>query len=286
MFLVGCETSKGINSEEAFEYFYKSPDKKYILPKSLKEISGLTIIDSTTAVCVQDENGILFFYDLLSSTIKTQKIFAADGDYEGVACVNNSIYVLRSDGVLFEIVDYRAEKLVVTIHQTGIPVDDYEGLCYDVDNNRLLIACKGRGGKIGALKDQKEIYDFNLGTKRASSKPVMELSISAVKKFALKNYKGFPVKEVKKTEVKEADIKFLPSEIGIHPISKKLYLLSAADRCLFIFNMKGEVESIEQLKENLFHKSEGLSFFKNGDMLISNEADDEDPILLRLNYRK
>ena len=80
-------------------------------------------------------------------------------------------------------------------------------------------------------------------------------------------------------------LKFRPSAMAIHPITKKLYLLSAVDHSLFIFNESGVIEQIEQLNPVLFNKSEGLTFFPNGDMIITNEGQTGTPTLLRFNYR-
>jgi hypothetical protein len=67
-------------------------------------------------------------------------------------------------------------------------------------------------------------------------------------------------------------------------VTKKLYLLSAVDHMMFIFDSTGKLEHIEQLSPKLFNKAEGITFFANGDMLITNEAQRMKPTLLRFNY--
>ena len=86
-------------------YKLTEPDARIILPDTLREISGLTCIDSNLFACIQDENGILFIYDLKQNKIREQFTFNIDGDYEGICRVSDTIYILRSDGVLFEISD-------------------------------------------------------------------------------------------------------------------------------------------------------------------------------------
>ena len=81
-------------------------------------------------------------------------------------------------------------------------------------------------------------------------------------------------------------LKFRTSAVCIHPISKKLYLLSAVDHLLFIFNMNGTIEHMEKLDPYLFNKAEGITFFDNGDMFVTNEGQHKKPTLLRFNYRK
>ena len=71
----------------------------------------------------------------------------------------------------------------------------------------------------------------------------------------------------------------------IHPLSGKLFLLSAPDHLLFIFKMTGELEHIEVLDQSIFNKPEGIAFLANGDMLISNEGQNKQPTLLRFKYQ-
>ena len=78
----------------------------------------------------------------------------------------------------------------------------------------------------------------------------------------------------------------MTSAIAVHPITKKLYLLSASDHLFFIFNMSGSIEHIELLDRDIFNKAEGITFLDNGDMLITNEGQNKEPTLLRFNYRK
>jgi hypothetical protein len=214
--------------------------------------------------------------------IVDQIAFHSDGDYEGIAKVNQSIYILRSDGVIFEIEDYRADQLVTHEFVTGIPADNNEGLCYDKSKNRLLVACKGKIGKGPEYKDKRVVYAFDLDEKKLSDEPVMEIDIQVMKEFARVNKIDLPTREKKKGE--EPIIRFRTSAICIHPITGDLYLLSAADHMLFLFDEAGRIIHIELLDPSVFNKAEGVTFFENGDMLISNEGQDGSPTFLRFSY--
>jgi uncharacterized protein YjiK len=288
-----CSDGNSKNQQEEFlmekeeltiGYNFSSPDKLLILPGILQEISGLTNIDTTTFACIQDENGILFIYDIVNNKIQQQYKFTMDGDYEGITRVGKSMYVLRSDGTLFEISDYSSKNFKLASYDTGIPADNNEGLCYDEANNRLLIAAKGKVGKGREFKDKRVIYGFDLKTKTLSDEPAFDFDLQDINRFAQKNDIALPVKEKKNGNKKESTIKFRTSAIVIHPLTKKLYLLSASDHMLFVFDMKGTIEHIELLDEEQFNKAEGITFFDNGDMLITNEGQDKKPTLLRFNY--
>ena len=267
-------------------YDFTKPVLSDILPTSLHEISGLTILDSVTIACVQDENGILFLYDIKDHRITRQYTFGLNGDYEGITKVNHSIYVLRSDGVLFEIKDYHSKKLSVKTCATGIRALNNEGLCYDADNNRLLIGAKGKINKDPLNKELRCIYEFSLKTKQLNPTPAFSFNVTDINISAKMQGVVFSKKKNKKGMLIETGLKMNTSEIAIHPITKQLFVLSASDHCLFIFNMNGNLEMIESLNPVLFNKAEGLSFFPNGDLMISNEGQTHQPTLLRFNYKQ
>jgi len=266
-------------------YDFSKPLLHDILPASLQEISGLTIIDSTIIACIQDENGILFLYDLKHHKLKKQYTFGLNGDYEGITKVGEFLYVLRSDGILFEIKDYSTKKIQVKTYATHVPAVNNEGLCFDSINNRLLIGAKGKINKDATNKDYRYIYEFNLATKSLSQTPAYTFNILDVNLFAKLNDIELRKRKTKNGKIVEIGLKFNTSEIAIHPITKQLYVLSANDHCLFVFNTNGNLEHIEKLNHTLFNKAEGLSFYSNGDILISNEGQAHQPTLLKFNYK-
>jgi len=265
-------------------YNLSSPDQKLILPDKLREVSGLTILDSVTVAMIQDENGILFIYDLRENRIKAQVIFAGTGDYEDIALVNKTIFVLRSDGILFEITNFISKDFKVTYFKTGVPSSDIEGLCFDRINNRLLIGCKGDIRKEN-FKNRRAVYGFDLKTRKLIPEPVFVFDIESVNRLANTDNsgsKGDKGKKDKKDKKKKVEIR--TSAIAIHPKTGKLFLLSATDNVLCIANKTGLVEDIIDLDNDIFPQAEGISFFPGGEMLITNEARDKKPTLLRFNY--
>lgn len=266
-------------------YNFNEPVSKDVLPVVLHEISGLAIVDPNTIACIQDENGILFFYDTKTHKIKREIAFGLNGDYEGITLVDKSLFILRSDGVLFEIKNFSSAKFSIKTYATQVPALNNEGLCYDAANDRLLIGAKGRINKDPLYKDQRIIYAFDLKTKSLNKKPVFQLNINDINISAKLDGFNFTKRKDKKGNVIEVGLKLNTSEIAIHPVTKQLYVLSATDHCLFIFNMNGKLETITRLNPNIFNKAEGLSFFANGDLMISNEGQEHQPTLLRFNYQ-
>jgi len=285
------EQSSDNKSYNAIGYNLSDPDEIFILPDILHEISGITAIDSLSIACVQDENGAVFIFDLLKNKISDRLMFNINGDYEGITQVGNKFYILRSDGMLFEIENTEQSVLKKEIFLTGIPAKNNEGLCYDKQNNRLLIAPKDNFDKETVKKGKRPVYGFDLSESVFIKEPVFNFDLSDIKKFALdskvideeKNNKG---KDKKKKEKNESEIEFKPSELGIHPHTKDIYVLSGTENMLFVFDSAGTVKYIEKLKTDLFINPEGITFLNNGDMFISNEGQNRRATLLRFDYKR
>lgn len=271
-------------SKERIGYDLENPTRILKLPPILREISGITLLDSTTIACVQDENGILFLYDISGNKIKKQISFYENGDYEGICSVDSLLFVLRSDGALFEVEGYRYGKPKVIRHATEMSGSNNEGLCYDKEHNRLLIARKNRVAKEKEFRNKRVVYEFDLKRRLLNANPVFEFDVDSIKKMAEEDHLGLPKKNKKKNQAPEPFIRFASSEIAIHPITKKIVLLSSADHLLFIIDQNGKVEHIEKLNPILFRKPEGIAFQQNGDMLISNEGKEKNSTLLGFKY--
>lgn len=261
-----------------------SEQKALQLPDTLREISGITMISKELIACVQDENGILFIYDLSKNKIHKQILFASNGDYEELAKVGKTIYVLRSDGTIFEIKNYDDKKRSVSSYTTEITASNNEGLCYDEPNNRLLVGCKNKAEKGPLYKNKRFIYSFDLETKHMLQEPAFVFNTDSIKHFITQHNIPIPLNSKKKHHRLEPVLKFRISAICIHPISRQLYVLSAVDYLLMVFNRDGSIETLALLDPKTFNKAEGITFSENGDMLISNEGQKGKPTLLRFNY--
>ena len=157
--------------------------------------------------------------------------------------------------------------------------------CYDPATNYLLITSKEIPRKGSDNRDKRFIYGFNLTSKKPLSEPVFTIDLSVIDSFALANHIKVPMKDKKKDKRKEPDIRFQVSDLAIHPLTGKLFLLSSADKLLFVFNTKNEIEYIGRLKPDLFVQPEGITIMKNGDMYISNEGQKKSATLVRFKYR-
>lgn len=283
--LVVLITSLSLGSgRELKHYNFEQPDKIISLPDSLREISGIAFINDSTVVCVQDENGILFVYDIQHNRIKERHPFHADGDYEGITTAYNYIYILRSDGKLFEISDFNSKKISTKSYTTNVPASNNEGLCFNYGENELLIGCKNKVTNSDVEKDVRQIYAFDLSEHKLDKNAKFEMRVEDAMTFADKKNLDMSGVGANKKGKNKNTFKFNISAIAIHPISGNLYILNAADHALFVVNDKSKIIAIQLLDPVLFNKPEGLTFKPNGDMFITNEGQEGNANIVSLTY--
>ncbi|MCF4101517.1 SdiA-regulated domain-containing protein [Gillisia sp. M10.2A] len=238
--------------------------QKWELPDALEEISGIAWISGNKILCVQDEDGILFIYDLASSKIERKIDFEENGDFEGVALIGKKAYVLESNGTIFEIEDIYKEDPKTYKYKYELKENyNFEGLCYDRNNNQLLLAVKDKAGK-----NKKPVFAFDLSIKAINEKPVFRIDYED----AVFN----------KLDQKKNNSRMNPSEIGINPVTEDIYILEGKNPKLLILNATGKAKELYVLKEGQFPQAEGLTFSKDGKLYISNEGQGGAPNILQV----
>jgi uncharacterized protein YjiK len=241
--------------------------QEWLLPDELKEISANVFQDDIHMACIQDNDGIIYIYNLQSKRIDDKIQFGGNGDYEGLAKVQNAWYVLRSDGFLYEVQPQKDKKPMVKTYDLPLELEnETESICYDSANNRLLIVVKEKDLR---EKDKKGIYSFELTTKQMSSNAVFYIE-SAVNTDENEDKDKDDKGKGKKKKKGKMEIK--PSDIALQPKSNDLYILDGPSSRLFIADANGNIKSRVQLDKNTFPQPEGLCFNTNGDLYISSEA--------------
>lgn len=234
--------------------------KEWSMPDELKEISGLSYIDSDRLACVQDEIGKVFIYNINTKQIEKSIQFGETGDYEGLAVVGNTVWVLRADGVLIEVKDINAAKPVVSEHRTHLTIaQDCEGLCYDPEKNRLLVTVKEKDPNSDAYKG---IYAFNLDSRTMAKEPAFKIDLQH-EVFA----NGAGGKKKKAGTI-------MPAAIAIDPVSKDMFITDGPRSRLLITDKEGSIKKFLQLDNKKFMQPEGITFNKEGELFISNEGKD------------
>lgn len=239
------------------------------LDLKLQEISGLAWDNQRDEFLAHfDEKGILFVLDKETKQIKGEYPFGEKGDYEDIAIYKGVPYVLISDGTIIRINRDGAGKVTggETMGKVGITgTNDFETMYADTARKALVIICKNC-----ASDDKKTVsaYAFYPDSTGFVNTPVYQIDAAKVAEMS-------PHKTSK----------LQPSAAGIHPVLKKLFIISSAANLFVVADLDGNVEGVYQLGKKLFPQPEGLTFKSNGDMYISNEGVNTKSTIHRFVYK-
>ncbi|MFO7613907.1 MAG: hypothetical protein R6W71_04630 [Bacteroidales bacterium] len=259
-----------------FPYRLARPGQTWKLPRSLVEISGLGFIDENRLACVQDENGIIFIYNLQAGAVEREVHFGRDGDYEGIEVINDDAWVLKSNGTLYEVKDFlKAASPEVTEYKTPLKGrNDAEGLAYDPLRHSLLIACKGepftdkRDGR-----RHRAVYRFDLETRQMDPEPFLLIDLDTLRSYQdLSAITLWGMEVMAYFNPPEGDRIFAPSGIAIHPKTEDIYILGSVGKLLLVFSGEKELRAIVSLDPGTFPKPEGICFSPDGTLYIASEG--------------
>lgn len=247
---------------EANDYDYddstKSYDiiKKWELPSELDEISGMYWLEDNKIACVQDEDGIIFIYDLKSSKIIKRYKFSGPGDYEGLTFINGSLWVIESNGELFNIKNIKGKEEEADEIQLDFEYrNNIEGIAANT-NGELWLSVKEKN--LDNRGDYKGVYAFDPKNNSLKREPVLKI-----------NYDD-PKFDVLRTENPRKLIR--PSDLAFHPKTKELYVLDAEFPKFLIMEASGKIKSLHLLDPAEFSQPEGICFSPTGRFFISNES--------------
>ncbi len=268
----------------ALDYDFEQPDSRWPLPRDLNEISDIAVLSESEVACVQDERGVVFVYDTRQKRISDEVRFATKGDFEGLTIADSKLFVLRSDGLLFELSSLRHHPSVQT-YELHLPFKESEGLCLDAKHDRLLIAPKSHEQTENG-KDMRPIYAFDLRKRALVEGPVLELSVHDIRHFAKHHDLPVPRRVKRDGQTMHASLRFKPSAIAVHPVTGEVFILSSVDHVLVSCTQAGSITGYALLDASSYRQPEGIAFFSNGDMLISSEGAGKEPMLVRLRWKQ
>jgi SdiA-regulated len=262
-FLISCQL---FIHQQPKEYKLNHPKTK-ILSSNLAEISGIYYVpDKKILLAISDDKGSVFAIDSSGENERDYfgHPFAEPNDYEDIVQVDSIIYVLSSNG---SIVGVNAGGQATIYNFTSDKKDDFETMYYEPSENSLITLCKSCAHE--TKKGVRTAHRFGLADKKFDPAPYYTINISDVD-----------------DAMKDTRTIFEPSAAAIHPVEKKLYILSSAGKLLAVTDLKGKVEHAYRLNPALFPQPEGITFAPNGDMYISNEAKRGKPSLLKFAFRE
>ncbi len=166
--------------------------------------------------------------------------------------MDGTFFVLRSDARLFSV---NGQGRDVNMHTLNLPFVNNEGLFFYAEDNVLMVASKSRMIDEGNMND-RYFHLFKMGGSGYSGKTIL-LEFADIEEKLPEAFKK---------------MKFNPSALAVHPLTRDVYILSAKSGMLVVSDMQGRISSVYVLHPDIFFQPEGIAFFTDGDMLISNEG--------------
>ena len=239
------------------------------LNDELDEISGIAWDHRKNIfAAIKDERGRIYMLDKESKQITAQYNLAGTGDFEDLAFADSVLYMMESNGTLYRCdLDTGQSSAATKLGKLQIEGKvDFESLYFDSTRNSVVLLCKNC-----EIDDREFVsaYAYNLDSGAFSKEPIYRINVDSVKMIS--------GKDARRIE---------PSAAAIHPITKKLYIISSGSNQLLISDLNGNVESTFVLAEKYFPQPEGLSFKRNGEMFITNEGGTGRASLLRMRYNR
>jgi hypothetical protein len=276
----GCREALPVQSPPGYDL---AAPKKFVLDDDLHEISGIVLLrgNPDTLYGEEDEDGKLFYFHPGDGKYAYRK-FGKRGDYEDVAILDDKEFVLlRSDGSLFvfpvgllreaqgkKSVEKEENREEVREYDQLLPPGEYEGLFGDT-GGRLIALCKNC--KEDDQRDDVSGYVLQYNSGHA---------------LAITEHFRVDVSGVKMTSINRK-VKFHPSCLARHPLTREWYILSSVNKLLLVLDDHWKVKASYRLNPSLFKQPEGLAFDRRGNMYISNEGGKGgDATVLLFTYKK
>lgn len=245
---------------ENFQYNLQKPSASWDLPAELLEISGNAWIDDKHLLAIEDLHPNLYVVRLDKEAVIEKTIpFAPTNldkfDIEDVTFAGNTAYALWSHGTIYKIEDWQTAPRVSN-WETGLnKANNTEGICYDPETKKLLIACKNNSGEEDEKKSTRAVYQLDPATGKMDGEPYLLLEKKELEKVA------------------GDKVNFHPSGLAVHPLTRDIYILSTKDtKGLARYSQDGKLLGFQWIDKDLMLQPEGLCFSPDGTLYISTEG--------------
>ena len=244
------------------------PVAEWIMPYTLREISGLALTTRGTVLTHDDNVGRVSEIDPRTGILKKSFSLAGlqKGDFEAITIAGQDIYLMASNGKLFKFREGDdGEQVPYSIYDTGLGKEcEFESLTYEPDSSRLLMACK-------------RILDKNEGKELR----IYMLPLPLRKPPVVSNTMAIPIDEVRQ---KNKWKNFRPSDMNIDPFTGNYIIVASREKAYVVVTPEGDVVKSEMLPGD-HRQAEGIAITKDSLLLVSDEANVTPPKLTVYRWR-
>ncbi len=236
--------------------YHSARSIQFGLPVDLTEISGLALDDQAQLHAHEDEQGIVYQIDHQAGRITRR--FGLQGmpeaDFEGIAWLNDRLYLTTSSGRLYAFQRGAADAVVPYETFTDGLDCEVEGLTRSVDGKALLAACKNRPKGKMAL----HFHRWEPGAEQWSDEPAIRIKRSAFDPL-------FESMGMRRPE------KFQPTAITTTPTGHYL-ILAGKQNMLLEVSEDGRPLAAARLDATMHRQPEGISMTDEGVLIIADEG--------------
>ena len=242
-----------------------TPVAMWIMPSELREISGLVLTPDGRILAHDDEVSKIYVIDPRRGILLKQFTLGTGirGDFESIAMAGNDIYLLASNGMLYQFQEGE--------NGAGVPYSafdlhlgkecEFESMVFQADSNWLAMPCKNAKDK--SLQHNLVIYRWKL-----SGPPSSRLSMITIPFAQL----------IGSNKWKSLH----PSDITIDPTSGNYVMITSHEKALIEMTRAGDLVRAEPLPAG-HNQPEGIAITKDSILMLSDEAT-RDPAAITL-YR-
>ncbi len=237
-------------------YFSRPAAHEFYLPQGLSEISGLAVASGNSVYAHDDNYGIVYELDLGSG--KVLKAFAlgkptVKEDFEDIAVRGGFVYLLASDGRLFEApIGEHRKRVRYNIYDTGVGTHcETEGLANGPEDGDFLVLCKKPHQD--KLKDRLVIYLWSLNSRTPVANPWLEVSLDGLVE---------PLDQAN----------FHPSAFLWRRELGRFMIVSAKGHSALEVDERGRLIDRVKLDKQVHPQPEGLALMPDGRLVLSDEG--------------
>ena len=228
------------------------------LSEHLEEISGLAMTRDSRLLAHNDERGVIFEIDYQKGSIAksfqlTDMKNPVASDFEGIATIDDQIYLVTSSGRLYECREGTAgESVLFNVYTTGVGRDcEIEGLAYDESQRALLLMCKD--ARSADMEGKLAVYHWSIDEKQLKKDAHIAISVDEFSQ----HIKGK---------------KFQPSGIERHPMSGNYFIVAARQGAIAEITPGGQVVAVREFPAQWHRQVEGITFAADGTLIVSDEG--------------